>query len=212
MGKLERARIHVLTGTTGRARRTSSSYIEVCFNPKEYSLEKSVEWDAEKAFTDAPQPEFKAPKPDVALGDAAVRYLRGAHLNVRDKWVRRDRDADDDARSSSTRTQERQQDRQEKFRPAGRSCSSGAASSSRASSSRCRRSTRCSSPTARRCGPSARSRFATSSTPTSTTIPRTRLSEAGASASRTRSSRTIGSTSIAATQLGDAAAGPRSPR
>ena len=43
MGKLERARIHVLKGDgTKDGPNDIEDYIEVCFNPKEYSLEKSV--------------------------------------------------------------------------------------------------------------------------------------------------------------------------
>jgi contractile injection system tube protein len=87
MGKLERARIHVLKND-GSSSADVDSYIEVCFNPKEYSLEKSVEWDAEKAFTDAPQPEFKAPKP-MSLSVTLQFDTYEERTNVRDKWVRK---------------------------------------------------------------------------------------------------------------------------
>ncbi len=87
MGKLERARIHVLKGD-GTKSNDVESYIEVCFNPKEYSLEKSVEWDAEKAFSDAPQPEFKAPKP-MTLSVTLQFDSYEERVNVRDKWVRK---------------------------------------------------------------------------------------------------------------------------
>jgi len=86
MGKLERARIHVLKGA-GETSTDVESYIDVCFNPKEYSLEKSVEWDAEKAFTDAPQPEFKAPKP-MTLSVTLQFDTYEERTSVRDKWVR----------------------------------------------------------------------------------------------------------------------------
>ncbi|MGZ3440120.1 MAG: CIS tube protein [Polyangia bacterium] len=86
MGKLERARIHVLKND-GSKSTDVESYIEVCFNPKEYALEKSVEWDAEKAFTDAPQPEFKAPKP-MTLSVTLQFDTYEERTNVRDKWVR----------------------------------------------------------------------------------------------------------------------------
>jgi hypothetical protein len=86
MGKLERARIHVLKGD-GTTNTDVQSYIEVCFNPKEYSLEKSVEWDAEKAFADAPTPEFKAPKP-MTLSVTLQFDTYEERTNVRDKWVR----------------------------------------------------------------------------------------------------------------------------
>lgn len=87
MGKLERARIHVLKGDGGTSTDVES-YIEVCFNPKEYSLEKSVEWDAEKAFSDAPAPEFKAPKP-MTLSVTLQFDCYEERANVRDKWVRK---------------------------------------------------------------------------------------------------------------------------
>src|SRR3954466_16268725 len=86
MGKLERARIHVLKGDG--AKDDVDSYIEVCFNPKEYSLEKSVEWDAEKAFSDAPQPEFKAPKPMTQTVTLQFDSYE-ERVSVRDKKVRK---------------------------------------------------------------------------------------------------------------------------
>jgi hypothetical protein len=86
MGKLERARIHILQGD-GTTESEDDKFIDVCFNPKEYSLEKSVEWDAEKAFTDAPQPEFKAPKP-MTLSVTLQFDTYEERTNVRDKWVR----------------------------------------------------------------------------------------------------------------------------
>jgi len=86
MGKLERARIHVLKGDGSND--NDAEFIEVCFNPKEYSLEKSVEWDAEKAFSDAPHPEFKAPKP-MTLSVTLQFDTYEERTNVRDKWVRK---------------------------------------------------------------------------------------------------------------------------
>lgn len=86
MGKLERARIHVLKGDGSKD--DVEEYIEVCFNPKEYSLEKSVEWDAENAFADAPHPEFKAPKP-MTLSVTLQFDTYEERTNVRDKWVRK---------------------------------------------------------------------------------------------------------------------------
>ncbi|MDB4964466.1 MAG: LysM domain [Myxococcales bacterium] len=87
MAKLERARIHVLKGD-GQKSSDVDTHIEVCFNPKEYSLEKSVEWDAEKAFSDAPQPEFKAPKP-MTLSVTLQFDSYEERVSVRDKWVRK---------------------------------------------------------------------------------------------------------------------------
>ncbi len=87
MGKLERARIHVLKNDNGKQSDEVQSAIEVCFNPKEYSLEKSVEWDSENAFSDAPQPEFKAPKP-MTLSVTLQFDTYEERVSVRDKWVR----------------------------------------------------------------------------------------------------------------------------
>src|SRR5262245_29862806 len=84
--KLERARIHVLDGDGSRE--DGGSWIEVCFNPKEYSLDKSVDWDAEKAFADAPNPEFKQPKP-MTLSVTLQFDTYEERTNVRDKWVRK---------------------------------------------------------------------------------------------------------------------------
>jgi hypothetical protein len=84
---LERARIHILNGD-GKSSKDVNSAIEVCFNPKEYSLEKSVEWDGEKAFSDAPQPEFKAPKP-MTLSVVLQFDTYEERVSVRDKWVRK---------------------------------------------------------------------------------------------------------------------------
>jgi hypothetical protein len=89
MGKLERARIYVLPGTGEGKKATDADYaIDVCFNPKEYSLEKSVEWDSEKAFSDAPNPEFKAPKP-MSLSVTLQFDSYEERVSVRDKWVRK---------------------------------------------------------------------------------------------------------------------------
>lgn len=88
MGKLERARIYVLKNDNGKQTNDQESAIEVCFNPKEYSLEKSVEWDGEKAFSDAPQPEFKAPKP-MTLSVTLQFDTYEERVSVRDKWVRK---------------------------------------------------------------------------------------------------------------------------
>ena len=89
MGNLAKATIYVLSadGTDPSKKDAPTTGIPVCFNPKEYSLEKSVEWDAEKAFTDAPQPEFKAPKP-MTLSVTLQFDTYEERTNVRDKWVR----------------------------------------------------------------------------------------------------------------------------
>src|SRR5579863_3676769 len=82
MGKLERAKINVLDGPD------ANTVIDVCFNPKEYDLDKSVTYDQSKSFADAPQPEFKAPVP-MNLSVTLQFDSYEERVSVRDKWVRR---------------------------------------------------------------------------------------------------------------------------
>jgi nucleoid-associated protein YgaU len=89
MGKLERAKIFVLPGNgENKGESDATDGIDVCFNPKEYSLEKSLDWEAEKAFSDSPQPEFKAPKP-MTLSVTLQFDSYEERVSVRDKWVRK---------------------------------------------------------------------------------------------------------------------------
>jgi hypothetical protein len=87
MGKLERARIYVLPGNGDGKATDAESAIDVCFNPKEYSLDKQVGWDSEKAFSDAPNPEFKQPSP-MSLSVTLQFDTYEERVSVRDKWVR----------------------------------------------------------------------------------------------------------------------------
>lgn len=89
MGKLERAKIYVLDndGSNSNAKAEPKNGIDVCFNPKEYSLDKSVNWDSEKAFTDAPQPEFKEPSA-MTLSVTLQFDTYEERVSVRDKYVR----------------------------------------------------------------------------------------------------------------------------
>jgi hypothetical protein len=82
MGKLERAKINVLDGPD------ANTVIDVCFNPKEYDLDKSVTYDQSKSFSDAPEPEFKAPVP-MTLTVTLQFDSYEERVSVRDKWVRR---------------------------------------------------------------------------------------------------------------------------
>ncbi len=82
MGKLERAKINVVDGPD------ANTVIDVCFNPKEYSLDKSVTYDQSKSFADAPEPEFKAPVP-MTLSVTLQFDSYEERVSVRDKWVRR---------------------------------------------------------------------------------------------------------------------------
>jgi hypothetical protein len=87
MAKLERAKIYVLGSNSGGQSTDATSTIDVCFNPKEYSLDKAVGWDAEKAFSDAPNPEFKQPTP-MSLSVTLQFDTYEERVSVRDKWVR----------------------------------------------------------------------------------------------------------------------------
>jgi hypothetical protein len=82
MGKLERARINVLDGPD------ANTAIDVCFNPKEYDLAKTVQYDNSKSFSDAPPPEFKAPQP-MTLTVTLQFDSYEERVSVRDKWVRK---------------------------------------------------------------------------------------------------------------------------
>jgi hypothetical protein len=62
--------------------------IEVCFNPKEYALEKSVDWESAKAKSDAPIPEFKQPKP-MTLAVTLQFDTYEERCSVRDKYIRK---------------------------------------------------------------------------------------------------------------------------
>jgi Contractile injection system tube protein len=86
MGAIERAKIYILKtdGTTD----TSQPAIDVCFNPKEYSIEKSLDWEASKAHEDAPVPEFKTPKA-LSLSVTLQFDTYEERVSVRDKYVRR---------------------------------------------------------------------------------------------------------------------------
>jgi hypothetical protein len=75
------------TDATGKGVNDATSAIDVCFNPKEYALDKSVGWDAEKAFSDAPNPEFKQPSP-MTLSVTLQFDTYEERVSVRDKWVR----------------------------------------------------------------------------------------------------------------------------
>jgi hypothetical protein len=71
----------------GKDASAATAAIDVCFNPKEYSLDKQVGWDADKAFSDAPNPEFKQPNP-MTLSVTLQFDTYEERVSVRDKWVR----------------------------------------------------------------------------------------------------------------------------
>lgn len=85
MGKLERAKIYVLQGDGSKEE--DKEGIDVCFNPKEYSLEKTVEWGSSKSFTDAPMAEFKEPKP-MTLSVTLQFDTYEERVSVREKYVK----------------------------------------------------------------------------------------------------------------------------
>ena len=90
MGKLERAKIYILDGDgSGQKKKDDpKTVIDVCFNPKEYSLEKSVGWDGENAFTDAPQPEFT--KPSAMTLSVTLQFdTYEERVSVREKYIKK---------------------------------------------------------------------------------------------------------------------------
>lgn len=90
MGKLERAKIYVLDGDGEDSGKKAdpTDGIEVCFNPKEYSLDKTVSWKVEKAFSDAPPPEFTDPTP-VTLSVTLQFDTYEERVSVRDKYTKK---------------------------------------------------------------------------------------------------------------------------
>jgi hypothetical protein len=90
MGKLERAKIIVLAddGTKDDPDKDADSTIDVCFNPKEYQLDKTVQWKAEKAQTDAPLPEFTEPQP-LELSVTLQFDTYEERVSVRDKYTKK---------------------------------------------------------------------------------------------------------------------------
>jgi LysM repeat protein len=89
MGKLERAKIYVLDGDGKASKKADpTDGIDVCFNPKEYSLSKTVAWDTEKAFSDAPHPEFTKPAP-MQLAVTLQFDTYEERTSVRDKFTKK---------------------------------------------------------------------------------------------------------------------------
>jgi hypothetical protein len=82
---IERAKIYELDPT---GKQTSDPPIDVCFNPKEYSLDKALSWESSKAHDDAPVPEFKTPAA-MTLTVTLQFDTYEERLSVRDKYVRR---------------------------------------------------------------------------------------------------------------------------
>src|SRR5437868_1906982 len=87
MGKLEKAKIYVLQDDGKDNKKADpTDGIEVCFNPKEYSLDKTVNWDPSKAFSDAPQPEFTQPTP-MSLSVTLQFDTYEERVSVREKYT-----------------------------------------------------------------------------------------------------------------------------
>src|SRR4051794_35975900 len=84
MGAIERAKIYELDASG----KNVDPPIDVCFNPKEYSIEKSLDWEASKAHEDAPVPEFKTPKA-MSLSVTLQFDTYEERVSVRDKYIRR---------------------------------------------------------------------------------------------------------------------------
>jgi len=86
---VERAKIYrILPGSSGNNEKPGDDPIEVCFNPKEYSIEKSLTWESQKAKSDAPVPEFKEPKP-MTLSVTLQFDTYEERVSVRDKYIRK---------------------------------------------------------------------------------------------------------------------------
>jgi hypothetical protein len=83
---IERAKIYELDVKDNKT--DVDSGIDVCFNPKEYSIDKSLTWEASKAHEDAPMPEFKSPKA-MELSVTLQFDTYEERVSVRDKYVRR---------------------------------------------------------------------------------------------------------------------------
>jgi hypothetical protein len=90
MGKLERAKIYALDGDGKDKSKLAEPKdgIDVCFNPKEYTLEKSITWSAEKAHSDAPMPEFKEPTA-MTLSVTLQFDTYEERVSVREKYTRK---------------------------------------------------------------------------------------------------------------------------
>ncbi len=89
MGALEKAKIFIMTvGSSGITEDTAYDPIDVCFNPKEYSVEKGADWEQSKAFDEAPMPEFKAPKP-MTMSVTLQFDTYEERVSVREKYVKR---------------------------------------------------------------------------------------------------------------------------
>ena len=84
MGAIERAKIYELDTQGNQV----TPGIDVCFNPKEYSLEKSLSWESSKAHSDAPLPEFKSPSA-MSLSVTLQFDTYEERVSVRDKFVRK---------------------------------------------------------------------------------------------------------------------------
>jgi hypothetical protein len=86
MGAIERAKIYKLDNSGQQDKNEPA--IDVCFNPKEYSLEKSLSWESSKAHEDAPVPEFKSPSA-MTLSVTLQFDTYEERVSVRDKYIRR---------------------------------------------------------------------------------------------------------------------------
>src|SRR5262249_55060965 len=83
---IERAKLYELDTKDNKT--DVGTGIDVCFNPKEYSLEKAVSWESSKPFSDAPMPEFKSPSA-MTLSVTLQFDTYEERVSVRDKYVRK---------------------------------------------------------------------------------------------------------------------------
>jgi hypothetical protein len=83
---IERAKIYELDPKGGKL--PNDNGIDVCFNPKEYTYDKSLSWDSSKALSDAPMPEFKSPSA-MTLAVTLQFDTYEERVSVRAKYVKR---------------------------------------------------------------------------------------------------------------------------
>ena len=84
MGNLERAKITPLNPDGSPL----GESVDVCFNPKEYSLDKSLNWKSKDAKYDAPEAEFNEPTPMVLSVTLQFDTFEWG-VSVRDQFVKK---------------------------------------------------------------------------------------------------------------------------
>ena len=115
MGKLERARIHVLKGD-GVDHDDVDSLHRGLLQPEGVLARQVGRVGRREGLRRRAEARVQGAQADDALGDAAVRHLRGAHQRARQVGAQ-DREADDDDRRAAEGRQKRRAKDKQKFRP-----------------------------------------------------------------------------------------------